>query len=131
MHERLGAGFNPNRLCTLHEPGAGHDHRVFAKRHSDEFEVAVDISVDAFRPVGRFRLQHHHRPLYRTMLRIMNDPAYRAEDCGTDSDGEQEQSTSTENTNDAHAFSKHLLKPRPNPNAGGAKAFSEQIGCPS
>jgi hypothetical protein len=42
------------------------------------------------------------------VLRIMNDPANRAENRGADGDGEQEQAEGKENTSKAHEFSKYL-----------------------
>jgi hypothetical protein len=56
----------------------------------------------------------------------MDNPAHRAEDRGTDSDGKQEQATNMENMNKAHAFSNYLLNPTTSPSQRSRK-LSEHI----
>src|SRR5580700_788192 len=80
MNHRFSTGVDDYPLPNLSKPGTRHADGVFANRHGVENKPAVGISGRIFHPVRRFG--HHHRPLNRTMLRIMDDASDRAEDTG-------------------------------------------------
>ena len=80
VQHRLRAGDHHHVLPTLLESDARDGDDIFAERNGVEDEVSTGIGVDGGRPVRGLGMDHHHRILYGTMLRIMNDAAHGPDD---------------------------------------------------
>ncbi len=104
VNDRHSSRDDGDILCSLREALTGDADGILAERHGVELEFAGGVGGDALRPLRRFRFEHHHGVLNRTMLRIVHDAADRAVNIGERGGGDQQQDDKCEQLEASHVF---------------------------